>query len=88
MPAPFSAPSLYLLQISQFLLFERQHIFDVIDHPPAELHEARPIADPTPPLKCPWANSPSGSQLDLTEAHFSHFRFLSSDHRGRTTTNA
>nr|WP_181418677.1 hypothetical protein [Pseudoroseicyclus aestuarii] len=88
MRALVSTPSLYLLQIAQLLLFERQHIFEAVDHAPAELHEARPIADPPPPLKCPWANSPSGSQLDLTEAHFSHFSFLSNDLRGRKTTNA
>lgn len=88
MPAPVSTPSLYLLQIAQLLVFERQHIFEAIDYSPAELHEPRSFAAPPPPLKCPVANSPSSSQLDFTEANFSHFRFLSNDLRGRTTTNA
>ncbi len=88
MPALDSASGLYLLQVAQFLIFERQHIFEAVDHASAELHEARSFASPPPPLKCPRANSPSGSQIDLTEANFSHFRFLSNDLRGRTTTNA
>ena len=88
MPAPDSASGLYLLRVAQFLIFERQHIFEAVDHAPAELHEARSFAAPPPPLKCPRANSPSGSQIDLTEANFSHLRFLSNDLRGRTTTNA
>lgn len=88
MRALVSTPSLYLLQIAQLLVFKRQHIFEAIDHPSAELHEPRSFAAPPPPLKCPVANSPSSSQLDLTEANFSHFRFLSNDLRGRTTTNA